>query len=177
MEFCCKHALAKSQQTARFAPTIEQNARLRWRFANRPRPMDATDQQLIALLRDNARTPVTALAQALRVSRATVQNRIDKLEQEGLIVGYTVRLRPEAEAHRIRAWMTVAVDGNKTRSVLQALRGEPNVQALHTTNGRWDIIAELRAETLEAFDRALDRIRLIDGISATETSILLSTYK
>ncbi|CAG9164996.1 Regulatory protein AsnC [Cupriavidus laharis] len=139
--------------------------------------MDAIDHQLLSLLRDNARTPVTALAQALRVSRATVQNRIDKLEKEGLIVGYTVRLRPEAEPHRIRAWMTVAVEGNKARAVLQALRGEPNVQALHTTNGRWDIIAELRADTLEAFDRTLDRIRLIDGISATETSILLSTYK
>jgi len=139
--------------------------------------MDDTDRQLLSLLRDNARTPVTALAKALRVSRATVQNRIDKLEQEGVIVGYTVRLKPEAEPHRIRAWMTVAVEGNKSREVLQALRGEPNVQALHTTNGRWDIIAELRADSLEAFDRTLDRVRMIEGISATETSILLSTYK
>ncbi|AZG12373.1 MULTISPECIES: Lrp/AsnC family transcriptional regulator [Cupriavidus] len=139
--------------------------------------MDATDRQLLGLLRDNARTPVTALAKALRVSRATVQNRIEKLEKEGQIVGYTVRLKPEAEPHRIRAWMTVAVEGNKARQVLQALRGDPNVQTLHTTNGRWDIIAELRADTLEQFDRTLDRIRLVDGISATETSILLSSYK
>ncbi|MGO4327432.1 Lrp/AsnC family transcriptional regulator [Cupriavidus sp. 2TAF22] len=139
--------------------------------------MDDTDRQLLALLRDNARMPATALAKALRVSRATVQNRIDKLEREGLIVGYTVRLKPEAETHRIRAWTTIAVEGNKARQVLQALRGEPNVQTLHTTNGRWDIIAELRADTLEAFDRTLDRIRLIDGIGATETSILLSSYK
>jgi len=139
--------------------------------------MDDTDHQLLSLLRDNARTPVTALAKALRVSRATVQNRIAKLEQDGVIVGYTVRLKPEAEPHRIRAWMTVAVEGNKSREVLQALRGEPNVQALHTTNGRWDVIAELRADSLEAFDRTLDRVRMIEGISATETSILLSTYK
>ena len=139
--------------------------------------MDDTDRQLLALLRDNARTTATALAKVLRVSRATVQNRIDRLEKEGLIVGYTVRLKPEAEAHRIRAWMTIAVEGNKARAVLQALRGEPNVQAMHTTNGRWDIIAELRADSLEAFDRTLDRIRLIDGIAATETSILLSSYK
>ncbi|AOY91541.1 AsnC family transcriptional regulator [Cupriavidus sp. USMAA2-4] len=139
--------------------------------------MDDTDRQLLSLLRDDARTPVTALAKALRVSRATVQNRIAKLEQDGVIVGYTVRLKPEAEPHRIRAWMTVAVEGNKSREVLQALRGEPNVQALHTTNGRWDIIAELRADSLEAFDRTLDRVRMIEGISATETSILLSTYK
>jgi DNA-binding Lrp family transcriptional regulator len=139
--------------------------------------MDDTDRQLLALLRDNARIPATQLAEALRVSRATVQNRIDKLEREGLIVGYTVRLKPEAEAHRIRAFTAIAVEGNKGAKVLQALRGEPNVQTLHTTNGRWDIIAELRADSLEAFDRTLDRIRLIDGIGATETSILLSTYK
>ena len=74
--------------------------------------MSDTDRQLIALLRDNARMSVTELAQRLRVSRATVQNRIDKLEQGGVIIGYTVRLKPEAEAHRIRAWMGIAVEGN-----------------------------------------------------------------
>lgn len=154
-----------------------------WRYANSLFPhhqraaMDDIDRQLLALLRDNARTPTTALAKALRLSRATVQNRIDKLQEAGVIVGYTVRLKPEAEPHRIRALTTIAVEGNRIGKVLQALRGEPNVQTLHTTNGRWDIIAELRADTLEAFDRTLDRIRLIEGIAATETSILLSTYK
>ena len=139
--------------------------------------MSDTDRQLIALLRDNARMSVTELAQRLRVSRATVQNRIDKLEQSGVIIGYTVRLKPEAEAHRIRAWMGIAVEGNKAQAVLQALRGEPHVYALHSTNGRWDIVTELRADTLEQFDRVLGRIRLIPGIAATETSILLSTHK
>ncbi|MFC3532333.1 Lrp/AsnC family transcriptional regulator [Vogesella sp. LIG4] len=139
--------------------------------------MNDTDRQLLALLRDNARMSVTELAQKLRVSRATVQNRIDKLEQSGVIIGYTVRLKPEAEEHRIRAWMGIAVEGNKAPAVLQALRGEPNVYALHSTNGRWDIVTELRADTLEQFDRVLGRIRLIPGIAATETSILLSTHK
>lgn len=139
--------------------------------------MSDTDRQLIALLRDNARMSVTELAQRLRVSRATVQNRIDKLEQGGVIIGYTVRLKPEAEAHRIRAWMGIAVEGNKAQAVLQALRGEPHVYALHSTNGRWDIVTELRADTLEQFDRVLGRIRLIPGIAATETSLLLSTHK
>ncbi|MFX5530309.1 Lrp/AsnC family transcriptional regulator, partial [Acinetobacter baumannii] len=83
----------------------------------------------------NARTPTTALAKALRLSRATVQNRIDKLQEAGVIVGYTVRLKPEAEPHRIRALTTIAVEGNRIGKVLQALRGEPNVQTLHTTNG------------------------------------------
>lgn len=139
--------------------------------------MNDTDRQLLALLRDDARMSVTTLAEKLRVSRATVQSRINKLEEAGVIVGYTVRLKPEAETHRIRAWMGIAVEGNKAPSVLQALRGDLNVQTLHSTNGRWDIVTELRADTLEQFDRVLGRIRLIPGIASTETSILLSTHK
>lgn len=139
--------------------------------------MDETDRQLISLLRDNARASVASLAKVLRVSRGTVQNRLGKLEADGTIVGYTARLRPQAEAHQIRALMTVAVEGNRIDTVLAALRGDPAVSALHTTNGRWDIVAELRADSLEAFDRVLGRIRLLEGIANTETSLLLSTYK
>jgi DNA-binding Lrp family transcriptional regulator len=139
--------------------------------------MDDTDRQLISLLRDNARASVASLAKVLRVSRGTVQNRLNKLEADGTIVGYTARLRPQAEAHQIRALMTVAVEGNRIDHVLSALRGDPAVSALHTTNGRWDIVAELRADSLEAFDRVLGRIRLLEGIANTETSLLLSTSK
>jgi DNA-binding Lrp family transcriptional regulator len=139
--------------------------------------LDDTDTELIALLRDNARTPVATLAKRLRVARGTVQNRMARLEREGLIVGYTVRLKPQAEAHRIRALMTVAVEGNRGDEVLRALRGHPNVSSLHSTNGRWDFVAELQADTLEAFDRVLGSIRLVQGIASTETSILLSTHK
>lgn len=139
--------------------------------------MDDTDRQLIALLRDNARMPVVALAKTLRIARATVQNRIAKLESDGTIVGYTVRLRPGAEGHRIRAIMSIEVDGHSGDEVRRALRGLPNVEALYTTNGRWDLTAELRADTLEAFDKVLNAIRAIKGISNTETSILLSTRK
>lgn len=139
--------------------------------------MDDTDRQLIALLRDDARTPVVSLAKKLRLARATVQNRIARLEADGTIVGYSVRLRPEAEAHRIRASMAIAVDGPQGEEVRRLLRGHPNVVTLHTTNGRWDLIAELRADTLEAFDKVLNGIRTIPGISNSETSILLSTHK
>jgi DNA-binding Lrp family transcriptional regulator len=139
--------------------------------------MDDVDQQLIGLLRDDARASLVSLAKALRVSRATVQNRISRLEANGTIVGYTVRLKPEAQAHRIRALTTIAVEGNRGDAVIRALRGDPAVQTLHTTNGRWDIVAELRAESLEEFDRVLGRIRLVDGIASTETSLLLSTHK
>lgn len=139
--------------------------------------MDDVDQKLLALLRANARASVASLAKKLGVSRGTVQNRIDKLEASGTIVGYTVRLRPLAERHHIRALMTIAVEGNRTDAVFAALRGNPAVESLHSTNGRWDIVAELRADSLEAFDAVLGRIRLIDGIASTETSLLLATYK
>jgi DNA-binding Lrp family transcriptional regulator len=139
--------------------------------------MDDTDRQLLSLLRDDARASVASIAKVLRVSRGTVQNRLARLEADGTITGYTVRLKPQAEGHRIRAFMTVAVEGNRTDAVLAALRGDPAVSALHTTNGRWDMVAELQADTLEAFDRVLSRIRLLEGIANTETSLLLSTTK
>jgi DNA-binding Lrp family transcriptional regulator len=139
--------------------------------------MDNTDRRLLSLLRDDARMSVAAMAKSLGVSRGTVQNRLARLEADGTVLGYTVRLKNASDDERIRAFMTVAVEGNRTDEVLKALRGDPAVCALHTTNGRWDIVAELRTESLEAVDRVLGRIRLIDGISSTETSLLLSTHR
>jgi DNA-binding Lrp family transcriptional regulator len=139
--------------------------------------MDDTDRELIALLRKDARLSVATLAAKLRVSRGTVTNRLRKLEDEHLIVGYTVRLRPDAEPNQIRAWMGVLVEGNQTRAVMSALLGEPGVAALHDTNGRWDLLAELRAESNAELSAVLERVRLIKGIANTETSILLATYR
>lgn len=139
--------------------------------------MDETDQQLLSLLRQDARTPVATLAHKLQVSRGTVSNRIAKLENSGVIVGYTVRLRPDAQPNDIRAWMSVAVQGNETRAVIASLLGEPGVVGLHDTNGRWDLLAELRAAHLAELSLVLERIRLIRGISSTETSIHLETYR
>src|SRR6202043_499260 len=139
--------------------------------------MDDTDRQLIGLLRNDARASVASLAKALGVARGTVQNRMTRLAANGTIVGYTVRLKPDVEEQRMRAFMTVAVEGNQVDRGIKALRGDPAVAALHSTNGRWDIVAELRADSLEGFDRVLARIRLIEGISQTETSLLLSTFK
>jgi DNA-binding Lrp family transcriptional regulator len=139
--------------------------------------MDATDQQLLSLLRKDARTSVATLAQKLGVSRGTVSNRVTKLEDAGIIVGYTVRLRPDAQPSEISAWMSIAVEGNETRSVIASLLGEPGVATLHDTNGRWDLLAELRAANLSELSQVLERIRLIRGISNTETSIHLETYR
>lgn len=139
--------------------------------------MDDLDRQLIGLLRTNARATVASLAKALRVARGTVQNRIARLEKEGTIVGYTVRLRPQTEEQRIAAFMSIAVEANQLDAVIKTLRGDPAVLALHTTNGRWDLVSELRADSLQAFDQALRRIGLVAGITNTETSLLLSTQK
>jgi DNA-binding Lrp family transcriptional regulator len=139
--------------------------------------MDDIDRKLIGLLRDNARAPVAKLAKALQVSRGTVQNRLSRLERDGTIAGYTVRLLPQVDEQRIVALMTIAVEGARQETVLRTLRGDPSVTTLHTTNGRWDLVAEIRADSLQTFDQVLSRVRLIEGISGSETSLLLSTHK
>ena len=139
--------------------------------------MDEADQKLLSLLRQDARLTVAALAQRLKVSRGTVTNRIRRLEDDGVIVGYTVRMRPDVQHNEIKAWMSIAVEGNQTRTVIAALLGEPGVATLHDTNGRWDLLAELRAQTLQELAKVLERIRLLKGISNTETSIHLETFR
>ena len=139
--------------------------------------MDSKDLRLIALLRENARAPVAQLAKQLGVSRGTVQNRIDKLVENHVLLGFTVRTASEVAAHRVRAVMMISVEGDRSEAIIKALRGYPEVRALHTTNGRWDIVAELGAESLESFDEVLRGIRTIKGVSNSETSLLLSTHK
>jgi DNA-binding Lrp family transcriptional regulator len=139
--------------------------------------MDETDRQLISLLRKDARLSVADLAHKLKVSRGTVTNRLRKLEDEQVIVGYTVRLRPDAEPNQIRAWTGVLVEGNQQHEVIASLLGEPGVAALHDTNGRWDLLAELRAGSMAELSQVLERVRLVKGIRHTETSILLTSYR
>jgi DNA-binding Lrp family transcriptional regulator len=138
--------------------------------------MDDKDRQLITLLRKDARLPVATLAKALGVSRGTAQNRINRLVAQGAIQGFTIRLRPEAEPPRVRAITMIAVEGEQTDRVIKHLRDYPEIAAVHTTNGRWDLVLELNTDNLEAFDQALRRIRQIKGIAGSETSLLLSSY-
>lgn len=143
-----------------------------------PIALDDTDHALISLLRDNARLPAATLASKVGVSRATVQNRLARLEREGVIAGYTLVLgEAEAVPAPVAALMTIAVDGPRATEVMRALRGLPCVRALHKTNGRWGLVAELRAESLEAFNTALGEIRKIEGILQSETSLLLASER
>jgi DNA-binding Lrp family transcriptional regulator len=139
--------------------------------------MDDTDRKLVSLLRRHARMSVAELSAALKVSRGTVTNRMRRLEELRIIQGYTIKIRPNTETEGVRAWMSVQVEGPQTRKVVARLLGEPGVEALHDTNGRWDLLAELRASSMAELSQILDRIRLIKGIHATETSIHLATFR
>ena len=139
--------------------------------------MDDIDRELIANLREDARLPVATLARRLGVSRGTVQNRIDRLRREGAVLGFTLKLPPQSEPNRVRAIMTIAVEGERSAAVAAGLRRFAEVAAVHTTNGRWDLVAELDADSLAAFSQALDQIREIKGIATSETSILLATTR
>ena len=139
--------------------------------------MDEVDRRLLALLRANAREPAASLAKKLKVSRGTVQNRIARLLADRTIRGFTVRTAPETESGRVRAVMCIAIEGEKSAKVIRALSGFAEVEQIHTTNGRWDLVAEIATDTLSGFSRALDEIRLIEGIAATETSILLASAR
>ena len=129
------------------------------------------------MLRQNPRLNVADLAHKLKVSRGTVTNRIRKLEDQQVIVGYTVRLRPESEPDRIRAWMGVTVEGNRTHEVIASLLGEPGVAVLHDTNGRWDLLAELEVRSMGELSQVLERVRLVAGIRGTGTNIHLASYR
>ena len=137
--------------------------------------LDATDQALLAVLRSDARLPVVDIAKRLGVSRATVQNRMKRLEKSGVILGYTVAVRPEVEPHPVRALMSIAVGSREEKAVIASLRGNPNVVAVHHTSGRWDLIAEIRTDTLANFNAIVGDVRQLDGIKSTETNLLLDS--
>jgi len=139
--------------------------------------LDSTDQGLLALLRNDARTSVVALGKRLGVSRATVQNRMRRLEKDGVILGYTVALAADIDAPAVRALMSIRAESVKERHVIGSLRGNPNVTAVHHTTGRWDLIAEIQTDSLASFNAIVGAVRLFDGVTATETNLLLDSYE
>ena len=135
----------------------------------------AADQQLLSLLRENARASTAEIARRLRLSRTTVQSRIDRLEREGVIAGYTVRVGEAAERGHIRAYISVTVMPRRMPSVVEALQAMPEVRALHSVSGPSDLMAVGVVPTVEAMDELTDRIGMVDGVERTTSSIVLST--
>lgn len=139
--------------------------------------LDETDRKLIALLRHDARMPVSTLAADLKLSRATIKSRIDRLVEKGVIQGFTVLLKSGADSARVRAVMLVEIEGQWTDKVAKRLSGIPQVRTIHSTNGRWDLVVDIETESLEEFDTILREIRALEGIITSETSLLLSRRK
>lgn len=141
-----------------------------------PETLDKLDHDLIALLRKDARAPAAVLAKQLKASRSTVQNRIVRLQRAGVLLGFTVRLASEQAGHPVRAITQIEVRGGAGDKVITALKRLPEVVSIYSTNGRWDLVAEVRVADLAGFDHALRQMRDIDGIAASETSLLLAEH-
>jgi DNA-binding Lrp family transcriptional regulator len=139
--------------------------------------MDDTDRKLISALRHDARASLSDLALMLGVSRTTVRSRIERLKASGEIVGFSVVLRGDAARDPVRGLMMIGIEGRGTDRIVRQINGLSAVRAVHTTNGRWDLIVEIGTATLEEFDAILGQIRRFDGISSSETSLLLNTRK
>ena len=137
--------------------------------------MNDLDASIIALLKRNARMSVTQMSHELGASRVTIDAHIKKMEQSGVITGYTVTLGAEEFRHNVSGWVMINVDANKEEAAIRKLIDMPEISRLFTTNGRWDLAAEIQTQTLETFDTAISRLRQIPGIKETDTSLLLSS--
>ena len=138
--------------------------------------MDLTlqDRKLLAALKQDSRASITGLAQALGQSRATVQARLDRLIHSGVIQRFTIDVDAAADADMIRAVMMIELEGVLTRSVIRILKSMPAIVSLHSTNGTWDLVAQIETVNLPEFDRVLREIREIKGVLNSETSLLLN---
>ncbi len=139
--------------------------------------MDDIDRKLISALRHDARASLSDLAIDLGVSRTTVRGRIERLRQRGDIVGFTVVLQEDAKSDPVRGLMLLGIEGRGTDRIVRQLTGLTAVRAIHSTNGRWDLILELGTDTLDHLDEVLTQIRRLDGVATSETNLLLSTRK
>lgn len=136
--------------------------------------MDGKDRRLLALLRENARMPVASLARELGVARTTVVGRIKRLEERGIIAGYTVRLDPGAIARLLRVHVLLAVDAKKGEAVVKALQAIAQVRSVLAISGAFDLMAFVESETTEDIDRVLDAIGALPGVAKTQSSLVLS---
>lgn len=133
------------------------------------------DEELISLLKANAREPVSSLARKLVLSRSTVQDRLRRLERKGVIAGYSLRLGGGLEQAGLKAFVTVSVEPSRAVEASRRLADLVQVEALHTVSGKFDLVALVRTRSAEDMDRVLDEIGLIPGVTRTESAVILST--
>ncbi len=136
---------------------------------------DELDRRLLALLRKDARMPIVQLARSLGISRASTYARLQRLEDSGVIEGYTVRLSSAFDGRQIRAHVLIKVTGKLARSTEKQLQAIPAITALHAISGEHDLIAELEAANAAELNDIIDRIGELEGVEETTSSILLAT--
>lgn len=137
--------------------------------------IDALDEALIALLREDARMAVSELARRLQVARTTVAARIERLERQGVIAGYTLRLSEDHERGRIRALVLIKVASRANAAATAALRRLREVTELHSISGEYDLAAVVSAASVQALDAAIDTIGETEGVERTASSVILAT--
>lgn len=138
--------------------------------------MDSTDTSLIAALRRNARMSLSDLASHLGVTRTTARTRLERLSTSGIIKGFSIVLQEDIAQSPVRGLMLLGIEGRGGERITRQLQGLPEVQAIHSTNGKWDLIAEIGTHSLEALDKTLSTIRKFDGVTRSETNLLLATH-
>jgi len=137
--------------------------------------LDDLDENLVSLLTSNARLPVAVLAKRLAVARSTVQARLDRLESNGVIAGYSVRMGEGAQARRLMATVLIQVEPRATAAVVQRLRSMPQVIRAVTTSGRFDLVLTVAAATTEELDQTLDSLGAVPGVLSSESMIHLTS--
>ncbi len=141
-----------------------------------PKPtLDPTDQALLALLREDARAPTAELARKLKLSRTTVQSRMERLQRQRVIAGYTISVPDEFEASLVRAHVLITLVPKQSAAIELALRKIPELRVLHSVSGPFDLIAIVAASSIGELDRLIDRIGALDGVERTTSAIVLST--
>ena len=137
--------------------------------------LDPTDTALLALLRDNARAPTAELARTLKLSRTTVQSRMERLQRQRVITGYTITVPDELEAGLVRAHVMITLAPKRSGAIEVALRRIAEVRVLHSVSGPFDLIAVVAASSIGELDTLIDRIGGLDGVERTTSAIVLST--
>lgn len=137
--------------------------------------LSARDEELLALLRVNARESVAGLARKLGLSRTTVQDRLRRLEEQGVIAGYSLKLTRDVDKGGIRAFVTISVEPRRQIEVARLLQRFPQFETLHTVSGKFDLVAQVKTRSAEEMDKLIDELGAIPGITRTETAVILST--
>ena len=132
------------------------------------------ESQLLRLLQENSRRTISDLASELGLSRATVQQTMERLERKGVIQGYTIKINPHYQQQQVSAYIMISVVPKKTADIIRQIHKHPQLDMLCTISGQYDLIAKVTEATTEALDKSIDYIATLDGVEQTLSHIVLS---